>query len=97
MAAIESWLNKKNTKISFTRLFESENFPNPDKIDWLIIMGGPMSVNDETEFSWIKKEKAFIKECIDKGKTVIGICLGAQFIASVLGSKIYKNHVKERR
>ena len=95
LAIIENWLITQKFEISCTRLFNNEEFPNVENIDWLIIMGGPMSVNDETEFPWIRKEKAFIKECIDNGKIVIGICLGAQFIASVLGSKIYRNKDKE--
>jgi len=32
----------------------------------LIIMGGPMSVNDETEFPWLFKEKQFIRKAVEK-------------------------------
>lgn len=61
----------------------------------LIVMGGPMSVNDDATIAWIAAEKAFIKQAIDAGKIVMGICLGAQFIASVLGATVYKNSQKE--
>jgi GMP synthase-like glutamine amidotransferase len=61
----------------------------------LVIMGGPMSVNDEIEFPWLVSEKQFIRQCINQSKPIIGICLGAQLIASVLGSRIYPNAFKE--
>ncbi|HIJ58003.1 MAG TPA: type 1 glutamine amidotransferase, partial [Deltaproteobacteria bacterium] len=44
---------------------------------------------------WMKAEKAFIEQSIRNQKTVIGICLGAQLIADVLGARVYKNPVKE--
>jgi GMP synthase-like glutamine amidotransferase len=58
-------------------------------------MGGPMGVYDEDQYSWLGAEKNFIKECIDAGKTIIGICLGSQLIAEVLGAKVYPNKQKE--
>jgi GMP synthase-like glutamine amidotransferase len=58
-------------------------------------MGGPMSVNDEDKFPWLVSDKQFIREAINSGKPVLGICLGAQLIASAMGAKIYRNHVKE--
>ena len=48
-----------------------------------------MSVNDEQEHSWLAPEKEFIRQAIRLGQPVIGICLGAQLIASALGSRVY--------
>ncbi|HEY4788378.1 MAG TPA: type 1 glutamine amidotransferase [Bacteroidales bacterium] len=95
MAALETWLRNKKFEISYTHFFESDQIPSLDSIDWLIVMGGSMSVNDENEFPWLKKEKEFVRECIKKGKVVIGICLGSQMIANSLGSQVYKNEHKE--
>jgi GMP synthase-like glutamine amidotransferase len=58
-------------------------------------MGGPMSVGDESEYAWLTAEKHFIKEAIAENKTVLGICLGSQLIANVLGAKVYPNKKKE--
>jgi GMP synthase-like glutamine amidotransferase len=58
-------------------------------------MGGPMSVNDEDEFPWLVSEKQFICEAIHLGKPILGICLGAQLIASATGARIYRNSLKE--
>jgi GMP synthase-like glutamine amidotransferase len=95
LGSIENWLNAHHYKISSTRLFESAVFPAVEEIDLLVIMGGPMSVNDEKELPWLVAEKKFVKAVIDAGKPVLGICLGAQMIANVMGSKIYPNAQKE--
>ena len=61
----------------------------------LIVMGGPMSVNDEEIYSWIVSEKDVIREAVESGKPTLGICLGAQFIASAMGAAVYQNSEKE--
>ena len=43
------------------------------------------------EYSWLKAEKDFISQAIENGKSILGVCLGSQLIADVLGSRIYKN------
>jgi GMP synthase-like glutamine amidotransferase len=59
----------------------------------LIIMGGPMSVNDDVPS--IRQEAGYVAGAIALGKPVLGICLGAQFIAKSLGARVYRNAVKE--
>jgi GMP synthase-like glutamine amidotransferase len=95
LGCIEQWMSEHNHSLSYTRFYEDYLLPEVDSIDWLIIMGGPMSVYDESVYPWLAEEKAFIRKAIDKGKTVIGICLGSQLIAEVLGSKVYPYHLKE--
>ncbi|TKB12361.1 type 1 glutamine amidotransferase [Desulforhopalus sp. IMCC35007] len=95
LGSIELWLTDAGYELSATRLYESAGFPAPAEIDLLVIMGGPMSVNDEAQFPWLVAEKNFIREVIDSGKPVLGICLGAQLIASAMGGNVYKNSVKE--
>ncbi len=95
IACIESWIQLHQHSVSFTKLYESVNFPESDEYDWLIVMGGPMSVTDEQKFSWLVTEKKFILDSIESGKTVIGICLGSQLIAEMLGARVYPNLQKE--
>jgi GMP synthase-like glutamine amidotransferase len=64
-------------------------------VDLLIAMGGPMSVNDETELPWLRAEKRLIRDAIDARVPVLGVCLGAQMIASALGARVHRNPVKE--
>ena len=92
---MEQWIKRNNHVTGYTRFYEDYRLPDVEDIDWLIVMGGPMSVYDEAGYPWLAEEKAFIRKAIDAGKTVIGICLGSQLIAEVLGAKVYPNHLKE--
>ncbi|NOS80825.1 MAG: type 1 glutamine amidotransferase [Nitrospira sp.] len=57
-----------------------------DAGDLLIVMGGPMSVNDSDR--WIAEETSFIRSALHAGTPVIGVCLGSQFMAKALGASI---------
>ena len=57
-----------------------------DAGELLIVMGGPMSVNDLDP--WIAEETAFIRSALLAGKPVIGVCLGSQFMAKALGATV---------
>ncbi len=95
LGCIQDWISTNNHIASFTKFYESYQLPDPDKIDWLIVMGGPMGVYDEAIHPWLTKEKIFIRQMIEKSKTVLGICLGSQIIAEVLGAKVFPNKQKE--
>ena len=92
---IETWANQNNYKLTATKFFEPYQFPELTDFDWLIVMGGTMGVYDTNKYTWLNEEKAFIRNAIDSNKVIIGICLGAQLIASALGAKVYANNQKE--
>jgi GMP synthase-like glutamine amidotransferase len=94
-ANIESWAREQNWQISGTHLYRREKLPPIEEFDWLVIMGGPMNVYEESEYPWLPDEKLFIREAVAKDKIVLGICLGAQLIADVLGGKVVRNKYKE--
>jgi GMP synthase-like glutamine amidotransferase len=95
LGSIEPWLKTTGCQITCTRFYENPALPEIDDPDMLIVMGGPMSVNDEKELPWLKSEKHFIRNFIDRQKPVLGICLGAQLIASAMGAQVYPNPEKE--
>ena len=95
LAHIESWAQERSHSVSRTLLFNNEPFPEMSEFDWLVILGGPMNIYEEEEFPWLKREKKFIAEAIARQKVVLGICLGAQLVADVLGGKVFKNLHKE--
>lgn len=95
LGSIEEWCKENGHLLSTTRFYENAPLPDLEEIDWLIIMGGPMSVNDEKKYPWLAAEKKFIRQAIAEKKTVIGICLGAQLLAQILGADVYKNNQKE--
>ena len=93
--SIEPWLKAAGFEVSCTRFFESTGLPDPAAVDLLIVMGGPMSVNDENRFPWLRVEKQFVRSVIDRGTPVLGVCLGAQLIAGSLGARVGPNPHKE--
>jgi GMP synthase-like glutamine amidotransferase len=95
LGTIEEWAGKRGWSITKTSFFSGDFLPRLDDIDWLVLMGGPMSVNDEQTLAWLKPEKQFIASAIHTGKTVLGFCLGSQLIANALGARVQKNKHKE--
>lgn len=95
LGSIAGWLEKSGYDISRTQFFGDWELPRIEDIDMLIVMGGPMSVNDDSEYTWLVAEKEFIKQAVIAGKPVLGICLGAQLIANAMGGQVTQNKVKE--
>lgn len=93
--SLAPWLSRHATSCQIVRLYAGEECPAPAGVDLLLILGGPMSVNDEGEFPWLRAEKAFIRQVIDRDRPVLGICLGSQLIASALGAAVRPNFHKE--
>jgi len=92
---IGEWVKENGCELSVTKIYEEHLFPNPETFDLLVVMGGPMGAYDEDIYPWLKGEKEFIRQAIDADKAVLGICLGSQLIANVLGAKVYPAKEKE--
>ena len=94
---IRQWAAARNFSLTSTLLYQAgaEDLPNIQSLDALVIMGGSMGVYDEAEYPWLTPEKLFIEQAIQAGKLVLGICLGAQLIAAVLGAKVTRNKHRE--
>jgi GMP synthase-like glutamine amidotransferase len=93
--SIEEWALAGGHTITTTRFYAQEQFPPLERFDLLVVMGGPMSIHDEHLYSWLKGEKWFVQQAIEAGKAVLGICLGAQLIAEVLGGEVHQGEQKE--
>ncbi|NNK01103.1 MAG: amidotransferase [Desulfatitalea sp.] len=92
---IANWVQNRAHALSATPLYTDAALPDMHAFDFLVIMGGPMGVHDTPEHHWLTREKHFIESALKAGKKVLGICLGAQLIADVLGAKVYPNRHKE--
>ncbi len=95
LAGIAEWAALKNHSVTYTRFHQGESAKIPMNFDLLVILGGPMGAYDDAQFSWMRDEKLLIEQAISEDKLVLGICLGAQLIADVLGALVYKNNEKE--
>lgn len=95
LGGIEDWIVLRGHAFSPVHLYQGDPLPQTDAFDMLVIMGGPMGANSEENHSWLADEKQLIRQSIAGGKTLLGICLGAQLIASALGSKVYRAPVRE--
>lgn len=94
-ARIADWAKERGFQLTGTLLYEGASFPALTEFDMLVILGGPMGVGDADKYSWLIREKEFIREAIEQGKLVLGICLGAQLIAEILGGRVYRNTYPE--
>lgn len=95
LGSILPWLLQHDHTVHPHCLFNNAPLPDIGAVDALIVMGGPMSVNDTAELPWLAAEKQFIGKMLAAGKPVLGICLGAQLIASALDAKVMANVEKE--
>lgn len=94
-AHIAAWARDRGHALHGTRLDAGEALPALDAFDWLIIMGGPMNIYDDASYPWLKTERRFIYEALSSGKKILGICLGAQFLADALGSPVSPGTFRE--
>jgi GMP synthase-like glutamine amidotransferase len=94
-AEIARWARERGHTLSVTEWFAGASAPDLDSIDGLIVMGGPMNIYEHRAYPWLVEEKKFLAHAIAHGRPVIGVCLGAQLLADVLGGKVYQNPVRE--
>jgi GMP synthase-like glutamine amidotransferase len=92
---VAGWAAARGHKLALTRLYEGAALPEPGSVDFLVVMGGPMNVFEYRVYPWLRTEKSYLGRTIDRGQPVLGVCLGAQLIADVLGASVYQNPEKE--
>lgn len=94
-ARIGEWARVRGHSLAATHLYAGEPLPDHDAYDLLVVMGGPMSVNDEAEHPWLVAEKRFVARALELERPTIGVCLGAQLIAAASGCRVYPGPEKE--
>jgi GMP synthase-like glutamine amidotransferase len=93
-ALIAEWAAERGHELT-AALALTEEYPLVDDVDFVVIMGGPMGADDEVANPWLHAEKHFVVEAVAAGKLVLGVCLGAQILAEVLGGKVKRNPERE--
>jgi len=94
-AAIQDWIIANGDTLTVTKLYSGDQMPAQEGFDFLIIMGGPMGVDDVQQYPWLAAEREFIRKSIEAEKLMLGICLGAQIIARACGAMVTKNDHRE--
>lgn len=89
-AAIGEWARMRGITYRIIRCWENEPL---DADDLLVVLGGSMSAYDDIGF--IKNEIEFLRKRIETGGKIFGICLGAQLLASAMGSRVYSSGTRE--
>jgi GMP synthase-like glutamine amidotransferase len=92
---IELCLKQRTIPYRVICLETGDPLPKPDAFTHIVLLGGPMNVYEEDRYPFLRGEDLFIKEAIQRGKHILGICLGAQLIAKALGATVTKSPVKE--
>lgn len=95
LGSMEDVFVARGCELTRTCMYEDQSLPSIHDMDALVVMGGPMSVGDDDEYPWLTLEKEFIESVIKRDVPVLGVCLGAQLIANVLGAKVTKNTHEE--
>jgi GMP synthase (glutamine-hydrolysing) len=92
---IATWAEKRGHTLSTSHLYRGDALPAPADFDALIIMGGEMNIYQYRDWPWLQAESEMIRATLHAGRPAIGICLGAQFLADALGSRVVQNSVHE--
>jgi GMP synthase-like glutamine amidotransferase len=92
---IEYCLEQEKISHQILELKPGVPLPKLDDFTHIVFLGGPMNVYEEDRYPFLRDEDLFIKEAIQRGKSILGICLGAQLIAKSLGAKVFKAPMKE--
>lgn len=89
-------LKKRGRTLQEIHLFRGESVPAfREGIEALIVMGGPMNVDETHLHPFLAPEIKLIEAAIRAEVPVLGICLGSQLIAKALGTRVYPNKFRE--
>jgi GMP synthase (glutamine-hydrolysing) len=94
-AAFEDELRSRGLDVLRVELDEGDALPDWRDFPAIVVMGGPMGAYDEAEHDWLAPEKRLLREAVEGGVPVWGVCLGAQLLASALGARVYRGERPE--
>ena len=92
---LPTWAAERGHKWTPILVPAAPALPVLEDLDCLVLLGGPMSAWEEDKHPWLTAEKRLLEAAIEAGKPVLGICLGAQLLADVLGASTYAGDHKE--
>jgi GMP synthase (glutamine-hydrolysing) len=69
---------------------ENGSAPELDGFDAVMAFGGAMHVDQEEKHPWLRAEKALLRDALERGTPLLGVCLGAQLVAEVAGGRPHR-------
>jgi GMP synthase-like glutamine amidotransferase len=98
LGTVATALQSAGLATRYVDLFDSPEVPEGRQLEraaGLVVLGGPMNVDETDKYPFLAAEVQRIREAVDAEVPVLGICLGAQLLAKALGARITANRVKE--
>ena len=89
------WINTNAIHSQVIRLDQKDDIPNEPDADVLMSFGGPQSLHRSDQPEWVQRERALMQLYMNSGRKVLGICLGAQMLASAMGAQTMPNDQPE--
>ena len=94
-AGIADWIERRGDTWNSVPLHAGAPLPELATVDAIVVLGGPMNIYQYRDHPWLRAEARFIEAGLAAGKKVIGVCLGAQILANLLGSRVFQNPERE--
>jgi len=96
LGTIEDAFRQHQVVFSVVDLFkDSLRTFHPEQLAGLVVMGGPMNVDETDQHPFLADEVKWLQQAVDVQLPVLGVCLGSQLLAKALGAKVWPNRVKE--
>lgn len=86
---------ERGLSLDVRRLDQGDSIPNPDRVEGLVVMGGPMSAYETDKYPYLAEECRLIRELAHRNRPVLGVCIGTQLLALSLGAKVYPGQQSE--
>ena len=96
LGTLDPLIRRRGHRIRFTNFDRDPDAqPNVDRYRGLVVLGGPMNVEDQAHRAHLRTELRAIERMLSQGKPVLGICLGAQLLAHALGAPVRRQPAPE--